>query len=183
MTRCWHMFLRASFWSARIDDELELHKNFNKNASSVETRSAFWVSWKMGLLVAAGGICWSCSRMIHSATPAECSSTCPALFEVPLSSSFSQVVLRRFPGTRRHFTWEWLKPRCGDIMDAAIIYPLYRLTPGPHVSPHSCFSLLRREQLSCLRNVGFEACGLLLYLVIFVKSQERRSSCQCAVVA
>jgi hypothetical protein len=27
--------------------------------------------------------------------------------------------------------------RCGDIMDAAIIYPFYRLTPGPRVSPHA----------------------------------------------
>jgi hypothetical protein len=55
-------------------------------------------------------------------------------------------------------------------MDAAMIYPFYRLTPGPHVSPHSLVSL-RREQLSCIRYVGFEACGLPS-LVIFVKSQE-----------
>jgi hypothetical protein len=57
-------------------------------------------------------------------------------------------------------------------MDAAIFYPFYRLTPGPYVSPHSCFSS-KREQLSVLTNVGFNVIVLLPSLVIFViKSQK-----------
>jgi hypothetical protein len=79
-------------------------------------------------------------------------------------------------------TWVWVKPQCGDIMDAAIFYPCYRLTPGPHVSLHSCF-YSNTEQLSCLTNDGFKVIVLLLSLVISVKTQGWRASIQLAVAA
>jgi hypothetical protein len=72
-----------------------------------------------------------------------------ALYEpgVPPSSRFYSAAAERRPFLSHHMayhvisksinTWVWVKPGCGDIMDAAIIYQFYSLTPGPHVSPHS----------------------------------------------
>jgi hypothetical protein len=69
------------------------------------------------------------------------------------------------------FTWEWVKPGFGNIMDAAIIHPFYRLTPGPPLLPHS-YIYLKREQLSRLTNLGFEVFVLPPSLIIFGKNQE-----------
>jgi hypothetical protein len=68
-------------------------------------------------------------------------------------------------------TWEWVKPPCGDIMDAAIISPFYRLTPDPLVSPHSCFSS-KRDQLGCLKTLDTRYLFCCLISSFFVKSQE-----------
>ncbi len=68
-------------------------------------------------------------------------------------------------------TWEWVKRGCGDIMDAAIIYPFYCLRPGPSASPHSCFSL-KKEQLGFpqMFDSKFLFCYLILSFLLTAKN-------------
>jgi hypothetical protein len=59
----------------------------------------------------------------------------------------------------------------GPNHDAAIFYPFYRLTPGPPVTPHACFSS-EREQLSCLTNAGFTVIVLLPFSSFLLRAKN-----------